>query len=118
MSCVVSTGESADEIWMVQNAIYRWFIRLASSRCTDEKLLYRLTMSVLTNGISLESVLQEDAAVARRLGMLIRSLAVDVAAGKYALVDDDGHPRSEMQQGAQNACSDLAGMLDAWLARL
>ncbi len=116
MSCIVSIGDSPEENWMVQNAIYSWYIGLANSHCTDEELTSRLTMSELTNGISLDDVLQEDAAVARRLAILLRSVAADVAAGKYALTDAQGRHRPEMEQGVQEACSKLVRMLDTWPA--
>ena len=116
MACIVSTGSADEQNWLIQNAIYSWFVRLATARSSDEEVLSRLTVSEYTNGISLEDLLREDPVAARELALLLRGVAAEIAAGQYPLTDDTGRQRPEMQEGTQESFSKLVSILDAWLA--
>jgi len=113
MACTISTSEEPECVWMIQNSIYEWFIKLATQRYEDDAgVSSHLNMSVYTNGISLDIVYKKNPDLAQRIMTALKVVAEEVANGKHKLINEDGSPRPEMQEKCNSAFATLSLMLE------
>jgi hypothetical protein len=107
MSVTISVSKTDDGIWIIRNAIYRWFVDLARNRfVSDDKLIEAFQKGEYFGGVSLELEYESDPNFATHLRDCIRQLASEIAAGQHNL---DDWP--EMQDKCNAAFKDLAVML-------
>lgn len=112
MSCAISVGDRAEQIWMIKNTIYSQFVDLVKLRCSDQEAVSRIVVSEYTNGISLDLLWKENPAMALRVGGALRSVAAEVAAGTLSVTD----PPIEGEAGRlRESFATLTTMLSEWL---
>jgi len=112
MACTISFSNTKEDIWIIRNYIYEWFIDLVSQRYSDDKeMLNTLEMSVYTNGISIDSLIEENDALAKRLIESLRTVADEVSVGLHNVPVNDLRQLVDMQNKCKSAFAELATML-------
>ena len=90
MSCTISTSHALENVWMLRNAMFRWFAeRFAEKFCDDAELVHQIEMAVVCNGVSLDLLYEENPRLTVRLRDALRLVASEIASGKHVVCNDD-----------------------------
>ena len=112
MACTVSISSRPNDIWIIRNTVFEWFVKLVVQRFpADRSLAEELARSEANYGLSFEFLREEDSAFARNVGQALLTVAREVAEGNHPLLDHYGRPWPELQTQTEHAFKDLVVLL-------
>ena len=83
MTVLISVSSDKDDRWSAKADVFRWFAEEVAKRDTTSDLRVKDAMEVamLVNGLSIDSLREEDPALARALISAVQSTAESVVSG-------------------------------------
>jgi len=115
MSYLISTADSIDCSWKMNNRVSEWFIDIAKDRfCHDADVAEQLRVSFYINGLALDCLFEKNPELALRCRDALRVVAEEVAEGSWQYIDlsEDAPPHDEA--AFRERFAELSALLDRW----
>ncbi|MFT4628433.1 MAG: hypothetical protein ACI8PZ_007128 [Myxococcota bacterium] len=110
MSSTISFSHRPDRVWMVKNALYRWFVSVALEHTSSPEVRQALEMSELVNGLVID-IQSDPGAFNVELVGAIRSAADDIRNRAKDIPRSVGSQGAVTQRTVVAKFADLVSML-------